>query len=713
MAIKDIIEFIGQENIADDILESENGKQKLADLGQEVKRRFDEDWQSMQEWMEAVDQSVKLMKQEFNTKSTPWDGASNFKSPILSEASISFGDKAVLEILRPRNLVKADIIGKDLQGQKKELSERVTEAMNYQVNYGMKHWRDDQETMLYVLPNVGCIFKKTVFDPLEGKTASHIIEYPNFAVNQSTRNIATARSFTQILDVDLSGANMRMDAGIWSDVELYPEDSGGDEGSNEAAGTLHAEDNPDRFLEQHCFADLDEDGIDEPYIITIHENTMTIVRIVARFDKRSFMVKTEQGQIMNLVDVIGRETERATQAGEELVDKVDLTNLKLIRVEPVEQITKYGFIPSPNGTFLDLGYAHLLGAITQGVNTTTNQLTDAGTLRNTGGGFLAKGFRKKMGPLKLKIGQYQSTEIAAKDLQSGILPNPSPEPSSILFALNEKLEAQGRNFAAIVDAGGQITANTAPTTALALIQESLISTSALMGKVLKGMSSEFQIIFKLNQTTFDPELYKTILDDPEANALLDFNNQTLDIKPTASPEMSSKLQRIQLSDVEMSQIPMVIQAGGNPGPIVRNFYERIGSDNVDEIFPEQPTDAQAQEIAQFRQAQELQNQIQTQQLELSELQTEILMREQDRLDAETTIKIDKAISDITKNMADNILTLEKAETEDVKNQISKYTAQSQAMIDAITAIGAENDRASVRRDERAAQQTANIPRTIQ
>jgi len=194
MAIEDILEFTGKQNIADEILETEDGKQILADLGKEVARRFDEDWQSMQDWMNSVDQGVKLMKQEFNSKSTPWDGASNFKSPILSEASISFGDKAVLEILRPRNLVKADIIGRDVGGEKKELSERVTEAMNYQVNYGMEHWRDNQETMLYVLPNVGCIFKKTVFDPLEGETVSHIIEYPNFAINQATRLFRVSNS---------------------------------------------------------------------------------------------------------------------------------------------------------------------------------------------------------------------------------------------------------------------------------------------------------------------------------------------------------------------------------------------------------------------------------------------------------------------------------------------------------------------------------------
>jgi len=234
-----------------------------------------------------------------------------------------------------------------------------------------------------------------------------------------------------------------------------------------------------------------------------------------------------------------------------------------------------------------------------------------------------------------------------------------------------------------VDTSGQISANTAPTTALSIIQEALISTSALMGRVIDSMSKEFQILFTLNKRTFDPELYKVILDDPEAQALSDFNNETLDIVPTASPEMSSKLQRIQLSVVEMEQIPNVIQAGGNPTPIVKNFYERIGSDNVDEIFPEEPTDAQASEMARFNEAQEQQNAIAQSQLELNQLQTEILSREQDRLDADTKRKIDETIGQLTRWQAQNILDLEKAESEDVKNQISVYTANTDALLNTL------------------------------
>jgi len=715
MSIKSLLEFVGKQNIADDI-----DKEKLAEIGERVKRQFDEDWDSMDDWSNAVENSIKLMKQEFHPKSTPWDGASNFKSPILSESSIAFGDKASLELLRARNLVKADIIGVDRQGQKKELAKRITEAMNFQVNHQMKEWRKDQKRMFYILPNNGTIFKKTVFDPLQGKTASHIIQYPDFAVNQATTSMEDNRSFTQILDVDQNGVIERQNAGLWlDDVELYPEDSDGDEGSNEAAETINAEANPDRFLEQQCFADLDDDDYEEPYIITVHEQTRKIVRVVARYDERSFIIKTPEGRIMNLTEAIKQETaamlqrQEATGIQEQLPETFDINKFEFVRIEPIQQITKYGFIPSPDGTFLDLGYAHLLSAITQGVNTTTNQLTDAGTLRNMGGGFLAKGFRKKMGPLRTKPGQYTSTEISAKDLQTGILPNPNPEPSAVLFQLNEKLEQQARTFAAIVDTSGQIQANTAPTTALAIIQEALISTSALMGRIIDGMSDEFQILFELNKRTFDPESYKTILDEPQANALIDFNNESLDIVPTASPEMSSKLQRIQLSTIEVEQIPNVIQAGGNPLPIIKNFFERIGSDNIDEIFPEQPTDKQAEEIAGFRQAQEQANQLQQQQLEFLELQTEILSREQDRLDADTKRKIDETIGKLEEMRASSILKLEQAESEEVKNQINKYTAQVNSTIDMLTAIGADNARTADIRNQRQAQQAANLPGTVQ
>jgi len=720
MSLSKLLSLLDNANIAESLTEDE-----LADLGGRVKERFDEDWDSMDEWRDVVDEGLKLMKQEFHGRSTPWEGASNFKSPLLTEASIAFGDKSSLEIMRSRNLMKTDIIGRDPEGRKKELSERVSEAMNYQINYEMKDWRKNQKRLLYTLPNQGCMFKKTFFCPLKGSNVSTIVQYPNFAINQATTDMSSARAFTHILDVDLNGYLERRASGVWLDVELYPEDADGDEGSNEKEGVVDAVENTDRFLEQSCRADLDGDGYEEPYIVTIHEQTMKVMRVVPLFSFDTIFVQDSNKVTKSLLRTI------KGQADQEMLGRFNqfqntgifteseeaepsLKGLTIVRVEAVQQITKYGFIPSPDGTYLDLGYSHLIGAITQTVNSTTNQLVDAGTLANGGGGFLAKNFRKKMGPLRMKIGEWVSTEVSAQNLQTSMMPNPSKEPSPTLFALNEKLELQGRDFIAGVDASGQIQANTAPTTALAMVQESLIGTSALMGRVLDSMSEEFQVLFMLNRRFFDPEAYKKILDDPQADSRNDFNSEELDVVPTASPEMSSNLQRIQLATVEMEQIDRVAQFGGNPLAIVHNFFDAIGAQNIEQIFPEGDAGMSEQEkqmMAQIKEGQDLQNQLAQQQLEMTNLQIGLLTREQDRLDrdlgrkeADTASTIEKRDADNELTEAQTIKTLEEAETENLANQTDQYT-QGLQIIDGmkarvekqienlpITAIGAANVR---------------------
>lgn len=666
-----LTEFVGVPNIADEI-----DKHTLDEIGERIKRQFDEDLESMQDWQEMVKKGIELTKQEFKTKSIPWEGASNYKSPLLSEASISFGNKAVLEILRGDELVKGAVIGRDADNAKKARVERVAEAMNYQINYQMEDWRDDQKRLLYTLPNTGCMFKKTLFNPLEMINESHVIQYPDFVVNQATTSMNKCRSFTQILSFDQNEVFERQKSGLWSeDVEIYPKDAPGDEGSNEAEGVTHAEENDNRFLEQQCFADLDDDGYEEPYVITIHEQSAKIVRVVARYDENSFIVRTKEGEILPLKKAIVNDARRMVERGQQPPEEPDLSLYELIRIDPFQPITKYGFISAPDGTFLDLGYSHLLGAITQGVNTTTNQLVDAGTLRNVGGGMMAKSVRKKMGPMRMRIGEWISTELSPENLQNGFFPNPQPEPSQTLFALNEKLEQQGRGFAAISDAGEAIQANTAPTTALAIIQENLIPTSALLAKILDSESKEFQVLFRLNQRFFDPELYKEILDEQEANSFADFNSENMDIVPTASAEMSSKLQRIQLATVELEQFDRVVQVGGNAKQIVRNFYEAIGSQDVDAIFPDESTQTpeEKQQIEELQQQQQLLAEQQQQSIELTKAQVALAEGELKRLTFRTKTEVDKMLAEIDKMRTEMLLNLEKAETEQIKNDINIYT----------------------------------------
>lgn len=702
-----LTEFIGQPNIADDI-----DDRQLDEIGERVKRQFDEDVDSMQDWMDMVKKSLKLLKQEFKTKSIPWEGASNYKSPLLSEASITFGNKASLELLRNDTLVEGAVIGRDPDSVKKERVERISEAMNYQLNYEMEDWRDDQKRLLYTLPNTGCMFKKMMFDPLEMTNRSEIIQYPDFAVNQATTTMNKCRSFTQIMSFSQNEVVERQRSGLWSeDVEIYPKDSEGDEGSNEEEEVTHADENPNRFLEQQCFADLDNDGYEEPYVITIHEQSAKIVRVVARYDENSFIVRTQEGEILPLKKAIVNDARRMVERGIQPPEEPDLSQYELIRIDPFQPIVKYGFISAPDGTFLDLGYAHLLGAITQGINTTTNQLVDAGTLRNVGGGLMAKSVRKKMGPLRMRIGEWISTELSPENLQRGFFPNPQPEPSQTLFALNEKFEAQGREFGATSDAPNAIQSNTAPTTALAIIQEGSIPTSALLAKILDAESKEFQVLFRLNQRFFDPELYKMILDDPEANSFSDFNTENMDIQPTANAEMASKLQRIQLATVELEQFDRVVQVGGNARPIVEGFYEAIGTQNVDEIFPDESTMTaeEKQQMEDLQQQQKLIAEQQQQQIELTKAQVALAQGELDRLTFRTKTEVDKMLAEIDKMRTEMVLNLEKAETEEIKNQIDIYTSTIATLTQSTERIKATLDAQGLQSNAVQRQQTATSP----
>ena len=55
----------------------------------------------------------------------------------------------------------------------------------------------------------------------------------------------------------------------------------------------------------------------------------------------------------------------------EYPDPEDLSAFEVVRIEPMPILVKYGLIPSFDGTFLDVGYYHLIGSMSMGVNKTT------------------------------------------------------------------------------------------------------------------------------------------------------------------------------------------------------------------------------------------------------------------------------------------------------------------------------------------------------
>jgi hypothetical protein len=751
---------MSKSNIAMELSETE-----LATIADDVLKRADEDLESMKEWIDSVDEGLKLNKPEFLAKSDPWDGAANYKSTLLTEASNNFGNRASVEIMRDFELVKAEIIGlatiqnvidaksdevaemketldqinqqvqemqqsgeqlppeieSQLQEVQKEIADReatikekksaikaktqradrVAVFQNWQVNHDMPEWRRDMKRLLYSLPNVGTTFKKSYYDSSKGRCVSDVINFPNFIVNQATVDLKSCRSFTHIIAVNKNGVVERVKSKLWVEpkIQMAAEGSDGDAGSNEKNGVQNAFDNDDCFFEQYCWIDLDDDGYEEPYIVTLHKMSGSVVRIVARFDYSGLIVKYKDMRPMPILEAQRARAAALTKEAEEfgtqpeIPDAEDLTGFRVVRIEPKGVISKYGFIPSHDGSFLDVGFFHLIGAMTLGDNKITNDLLNSGTLATQQCGISAKGFRKRQGDFKFKMGSIMSTEIPAEQLQNSIYMLQFKEPSITLFNLRESIRQSASSFAANVDVGGQITANTAPTTALAMIQESLTQHTAHIGLFIDSMGDEFKIFFELNGDYLTDEDYQKVVGDDEASYEEDFATDGLSVVCGANPEMSSRTQRMMLADAELAQVPLVMQAGGNAIPIIKNYFKRIGSENIQEIFPNEAemSAADKQQMQQMKAAQEQANKLQEQQNKIQELQVALLGRAEDRKDAElelakpkTMAEVDQKLQEVEKIKgeteklnAETKLLLERTDSEAVNRELAMHKARSE------------------------------------
>ena len=612
MSIQKYINAIEEDNLVDKAINKDDGKEKLAKLGRLVCQRHIKNQGSMSDWENLIEKGMEIADFDTEGSSYPWEGAANFKSTLITEAIRSFGDRAKTEIMKAKDLVATSVVGVDEDQTKKDSAERITDHMNWQINTEMKAWREKQKKLLYLLPSQGAVFKKTFFDATEGRNQSTIIKYPNFSLDQECEDIDDC-NFTEVKHYRANDIWELQEAKLWrSDEDIIPDDA-----------EENLADENFEFLEQYCDFDLDGDGYAEPLLVTVHKNTEKVVRIVARWDLETLFIVYDKNtyNLKELLDATDKEEPPTSVESFNIVrsetkrDKI-IKNSRLARITPTKIITYYSFIEAPDGSFLALGYLQILGSTVKGINKTTNSLMNAGELANLQGGWLSKEHRdrKSSGAFRTKAGSFKQTNISASALANSIVPLPFKEPSQVLHALTTELKGDVKEMSAKFNLDQALSPNVPAASVLGVLQEGAIPTSSLLMNVVDAMSKEFQIIFDLNQKFTDPVIYQSITGVQDFKA--DYFND-IQISPTANAQFSNQMQRIQLAEAQLSKIDLLLQVGGNPVPIIKSYYEALGTTNMEQLFPESMTD---EEKAQRDEMQKMQKQ----QQEMEQLQTELL-----------------------------------------------------------------------------------------
>lgn len=504
-------------------------EQHLVDIAQDVIKGFEMDFQSRAAWASSVEEWTKLAGQVYEEKVFPWPKASNVKYPLVSVAAMQFNARAYPALI-PSNgdIVKAQVLGKDPDGEKQEKAQRISSYMSYQVMHEMTGWEEDMDRLLLMLPIVGTMFKKTFFDPVSKQNRSCLVLSKNLVVNYWASCLEDAERITEIIELSQRKVKDNQRSGLYLDVELSPPSIDtryhlDDEVIDMLVPSVDDETTPHIILEQHTFLDLNDDGYKEPYIVTIDLKSQQVLRITARFDDQSLVLD---------------------DAGE------------VVRIDPIQYYTYYGFIPNPDGGFYSIGFGHLLGPINEAVNSLLNQIVDAGTLSNLQSGFIGKGLRLRMGDTALRPGEWRAVNGTGDDLRKQIVPLPSKEPSNVLFELMGSLVTAGKELASVAEifVGKMPGQNTPATTTMATIEQGMKVFTAVYKRMYRSLASEFGKLFRLNEVYLDYDTYSRVLDTVVQPT--DFDSDGYDICPAADPDAVSQTEKLVKAQALLELLPL-------------------------------------------------------------------------------------------------------------------------------------------------------------
>lgn len=642
---------IGQDNIADMFTMA-----RLSQIGTTIVNEYNNDLMNFRPRKEKMERIYNLLLQVPEIKNYPFDGAANIKYPLLTKACIQFAALAYPAIVKNDEVVKATVIGKDdgtpmknpLTGQpiidpetnkptmlnvgaKARRGDRVCELMNYQILEESDNWCSDTDKLLMVIPAVGQCFRKWYYDSTEKKEMSRLILPQHLVVNIDAPTLEGASRISEEFELYPYEIEEFINLKLFArfDCGTSNESLGVNTSQFEEVGSRDT-DKPHIFIEQIRRLDLDDDGYAEPYTVIVHKKSRQVARIIPRFDQDDIDYKVNSDG-----------------------------HLEIARIKGCLNVVKYGFLPNPEGSFYDLGYGDLLYPINDAMNTSINQLFDAGHMSVLGGGFLGKGLRLKSGNLRFRPMEWKIVDTVGGKIKDNVVQIPTPQPSPVVMQLVEFLGKAGEDIASLNRMmSGELPTNMPATTTMAAVEQSMVPFKAVFKRVYAALKREFKILYDLNSKHLDEEEYQNVLGEPAT--LADFNTKDCQIVPVSDLDMMTNVQRMAKANVigGFKDDPFF-----NPTAVRTEILKATGYNDPSQFLvvppPPQPN---ASEIAAMAQG------------KMFEAQTNKIIKETQQLDTKQALDIESEMADITQKLSKTELNLAQATAQPHKTNLDYVDA---------------------------------------
>lgn len=582
-----ILKLVTSQNIADDL-----EKKVLASISSKVTDRYNNDLFTMRDYCNTAKQAIELASMQ------GWkiekEGKSNVKTPIIARACINYASNMMPEFVKDSKVIKSVIYG-TYNDDKVARAERVTKLLNYELLSPTSQWQESFEKMLVQLGCIGWQVRKTGWDDRRKSINDEFIHYTDVVFNANARSfdpVSGCRTVTHVLNnVSTNELVSYINSGLFIDLpDTYLDIPEGDL-SEDITHTLY---------EQHCWLDLDKDGFEEPYIVTVHKESGYVLRIVARFELKD-------------------------------VEYDKKTKKKVVYIEPLQYFTLYTCFDSFDGSLLGLGLGTLLLSIAASYDTSINQLIDAGRLANSSTFLKNKSYNNKNKNMPLEIDKINEIETGGLDIDQMMTRVDFKEPSPTLFQLMGYLDQAAKELSST---GDMMTGQAAPSNmktgaASALIERGLKVYNSMLKRVIKSFTLNVNNMFRIINIHYPNEKYKIFHDRDDISVQQDFDLTQLDVFPTADPNMAAESQRAMKAEALLAIKDDPLIPPENKINIIREFLTTIGYENLDRFVPSMETAQQDPMISQLKQEYEQKSaELQQQQQQLQQSQQQIQLQQQ-------------------------------------------------------------------------------------
>lgn len=633
-------------------------EEELTTIGLHTWEGYNRDQISRMDWLRRNEAGMDLAMQIQKDKNFPWPNCSNVVFPLVTIAALQFSSRSYSNIVQGLNVVKYRTAGLNPSAELLSRAKRIGSHMSWQVLEEDTAWEDQHDKLLINLGIVGTSFIKPYFKPSLGHNVSELVMARDLVVDYWAKSINECARKTHIIPLYRNDIYERVQQKIFRDVlsESWfttistPLPSVYSNSRHDRRIGINPpppnEDTPFQTLEQHRWLDLDKDGYNEPYIVTIEETSKKVLRITARIEK------------------------------EEDVERV---NEKVIRIKSEEYFIKFGFIPAPDGSIYDVGFGSLIGPLNEGVNTAINQIFDVGTMMASNGGFLGRGAKIRGGSYTFAPWEWKRVDSTGDDLRKSMVQLPQREPSTVMFQTLGLLINYVDRLAGTVDTmvGENPGQNTKTGVANQTLEQGMQVYSSIFKRTWRSMKEEFSGLYQLNRRFLRPRV--EFGDNGGVVYREDYNGDANKVAPVADPRLLSDTQRVQQAQVLCERSTLV--PGYDPVAVEHNFLEALRIDGIDQFYP--GPEARPPPVDPKVQLQQLKNQTDDQKREFEKWK---FINELDETRRLNTAHIAEMQANAAKLAHDASLEKGAHELAVFQTAIDAFVAHNQVLTDRITAM---------------------------